>query len=136
VWTEDLAKPDDPRTTVFDGVSRYTRVCTYERPGTLSVLDGELFSSRSDPVPMLRTAADLVAELHAMIQAANAPGPYVLVGHSLGGVIVWLFAPTYSNEVIGMVLVDALNEGLRTRLTAANWHAYDSFNSSPLGGID
>ena len=64
--------------------------------------------SRSDPVPQPRTARDLVADLHALLHAAAVPGPYVLVGHSLGGVVVRLYASTYPDEVAGLVLVDAL----------------------------
>jgi pimeloyl-ACP methyl ester carboxylesterase len=84
---------------------------------------------------MPRTAADLAAELHTVLQAGGVPGPYVLVGHSLGGVIVRLFAASHPNEVAGMVLVDALNEGLRTHLSPANWQAYDRFNSTPIQGV-
>ena len=42
--------------------------------------------SRSDPVPQPHAPEDVVADLHALLAAADVPGPYVLAGHSLGGV--------------------------------------------------
>jgi pimeloyl-ACP methyl ester carboxylesterase len=59
---------------------------------------------------MPRSAGDAVADLHALLQAASVPGPYVLVGHSYGGLIVRLYASAYPDEVVGLVLVDAANE--------------------------
>jgi pimeloyl-ACP methyl ester carboxylesterase len=129
VWTNDLVQPDDPRTMVFAGASQFTRVCAYERPGAAAVIDGILQPSRSDPVPMPRSAESVVADLHALLRAAEAPGPYVLVGHSLGGLFVRLYAATYPDEVVGLVLVDAWSEGLKTLLTPKQWEAYVQFNS-------
>jgi pimeloyl-ACP methyl ester carboxylesterase len=129
VWTADLVQPDDPRTMVFAGVARFTRVCAYERPGADAVVDGIFQPSRSDPAPMPRTAKSVVADLHALLEAAAVPGPYVLVGHSLGGLFVRLFAATYPDEVVGLVLVDAWSEELKKLLTAEQWAAYVTFNS-------
>ena len=61
---------------------RMHSVCASDRPGT--VLDAEHIG-RSDPVPMPRSASDIAADLDALLQAAEVPGPYVLVAHSLGG---------------------------------------------------
>jgi pimeloyl-ACP methyl ester carboxylesterase len=124
VWSDDLVQPERPRTMVLAGVAANTRVCLYERPGTAAVLDGVLHPSRSDPVPQPRTAEDVVADLHALLQAAGVPGPYVLVGHSLGGLFVRLYAATYPTEVVGLVLVDAWYEGLQELLTPEQWTAY------------
>ena len=63
--------------------------------------------SRSDPVPQPTTAKDAVADLHALLSAAGETGPYVLVGHSYGGLVVKLYARTYPKDVAGLVLVDA-----------------------------
>ena len=124
-WTNDLIQPDAPRTMVFAGVSAFTRVCAYDRPGTTTVPDGTLLPSRSDPVAMPRTALESVHDLHALLQAATVPGPYVLVGHSYGGMLARLYASTYPTEIVGMVLVDAFSEGLEDQMTPDQWAAYE-----------
>ena len=124
-WTDDLIQTDAPRTMVFPGVAALTRVCAYDRPGTTTFIDGTLLPSRSDPVSMPRTALESVHDLHALLQAAMAPGPYVLVGHSYGGMFARLYASTYPSEVIGMVLVDAFSEGLEDQMTPDQWAAYE-----------
>lgn len=117
------ASADDWMTTlpgkpnVFSAVAAFTRVCTYDRPGT-PVGDQP---SRSDPVSQPTTAADAVAHLHALIIAAGIETPAVLVGHSYGGLIVRLYASTYPDEVSGIVLLDALTEGLRQAETQQEW---------------
>jgi pimeloyl-ACP methyl ester carboxylesterase len=130
VWTDDLVQPEMPRTMVFQGISRFTRVCLYERPGVLALLEDGLHTSRSDAVPQPRTAESVVADLHAMLRAAMVPGPYVLVGHSLGGMFVRLYAATYPDEVVGLVEVDAWYEGLKDLLSPADWEAYVRLNST------
>jgi pimeloyl-ACP methyl ester carboxylesterase len=124
VWSDDLYQPERPRTMVLDGVAAVTRVCAYERPGAPAVLDEDLHPSRSDPVPQPRTAEAVVADLHTLLQTAGVPGPYVLVGHSLGGAFVRLYAATYPADVVGLVLVDAWYEGLQELLTPEQWAAY------------
>lgn len=91
-------------------VAQTTRVCSYDRA---DVPGG---ASDPDPAPGLRSAAALVADLHALLAAAAVPGPYVLVGHSIGGLVVRLYASTYPEEVAGMVLVDATHEDNFARL--------------------
>jgi pimeloyl-ACP methyl ester carboxylesterase len=75
-----------------------TRVCAYDRPGTVAPLKDDVRPSRSDPVPQPRTAPDAVADLHVLLRAAGIPGPYVLAGHSLGGLFVRLYASTYLHD--------------------------------------
>jgi pimeloyl-ACP methyl ester carboxylesterase len=72
-------------------------------------------------VPQPITAGDAVADLHAMLREAGEAGPYVLVGHSYGGLVVRLYASTYPQDVSGLVLVDALSEGLRDAETPEQW---------------
>jgi pimeloyl-ACP methyl ester carboxylesterase len=74
---------------------------------------------------MPRTAVDAVADLHALLGAAAIPPPYVLTGHSTGGLIGRLYASTYPNEVAGLVLVDAIPEGVQAAMTPEQWTVYD-----------
>jgi pimeloyl-ACP methyl ester carboxylesterase len=62
---------------------------------------------RSDPAETIRDAAHVVAELRAALRERNLPPPYVLVGHSLGGLYMQYFARNYPREVAGLVLVDS-----------------------------
>lgn len=80
--------------------AKFTRVCSYDRAGLGS----------SDPVPAQRTIAALTEDLHALLLNAKVAGPYILVGHSLGGILVRLYASYYPAEVAGMVLVDSSHE--------------------------
>jgi pimeloyl-ACP methyl ester carboxylesterase len=77
-------------------VAKTTRVCTYDRAG--------MGWSESSPQP--RTAREYAKELHTLLINANEPGPYVLVGHSMGGFTVIVYAHDYPDEVFGLVLVD------------------------------
>ncbi len=129
VWTDDIVQPENPRTMVLPGVAAFTRVCAYERPGTDGVVDGRPQPSRSDPVPMPRTAQSVVTDLHTLLHVAGIPDPYVLVGHSLGGLFVRLYASTYPDEVVGLVLVDAWSEKLHSLLIPEQWSSYVRLNS-------
>lgn len=80
-------------------VAKTTRVCTYDRAG--------MGYSEAGPLP--RNAQQFVKELHTLLQRANIPGPYVLVGHSLGGLHVQVFAHEYAADVAGVVLIDSMN---------------------------
>jgi pimeloyl-ACP methyl ester carboxylesterase len=112
-------KPDE--SAVFPQVSKFTRVCAYDRPGT-TLNDGT--QTKSTAVQQPTTAQQGVADLHAVLIASRAHGPYVLVGHSWGGLIARLFASTYPDEVAGLVLVDSASEFLKSSLTPAQWATY------------
>ena len=114
---DDWSISDKSKPTVFTEVGKFTRVCAFDRPGTPV---GEK-PSRSDPVPQPTTAKDAVADWHALLSAAGEAGPYVLVGHSYGGLIVRLYASTYPKEVSGLVLIDVLSEGLQDAETPEQW---------------
>jgi pimeloyl-ACP methyl ester carboxylesterase len=131
IWTADL---EVGMKTVFSQVAQFTRVCAYDRPGTF--LDAKHLG-RSTPVPMPRTARDVVADLHVLLQAAHIPGPYVFAAHSFGGIFARLYASTYPNEIVGMVLVDALSEKVRTGLTPEQWKFYVNFGfTKPTPGLE
>jgi pimeloyl-ACP methyl ester carboxylesterase len=87
-------------------VARTTRVCAYDRAGL----------GWSDPGPAPRDARQHARELHALLATAQVPGPYVLVGHSLGGLSVRMFADQYPDEVAGMTLIEATNPDAWKRL--------------------
>lgn len=87
-------------------VAWVTRVCSYDRAGYAW--------SESSPRP--RTAVIMVEELHALLTNGKIEGPYVLVGHSLGGMMMRVYAQKYPNEVAGLILVDSLHEEQISRL--------------------
>ncbi len=125
-----------PGPTVLPGVARFTRVCGYDRPGTILTSIPPIEFSRSSPVQMPRTAADAVSDLHALLKVAKVRGPYVFVAHSLGGLIDRLYAATYPRRLAGMVLVDALAEYLQDPLDPAQMAAYSAINNGPVEGLD
>jgi pimeloyl-ACP methyl ester carboxylesterase len=81
-------------------VSRFARVASYDRAGM----------AWSDLGPTPRTMAQDAYELHLLLRKAALPAPYVLVGHSVGGLIARVYASQYPQEVAGMVLVDSTHE--------------------------
>ena len=126
---------DDPKATpVLAGVQQFTRVCTYDRPGTVIGSAPKDFG-RSDPVPMPRNVAAAVTDLHELLSAAKVPGPYVLVGHSFGGLDSLLYALNYPRRVAGIVFVDALPPELRNQMTPSLWKTYSELNAQPLPGL-
>jgi pimeloyl-ACP methyl ester carboxylesterase len=78
-------------------VARATRVCVYDRAGR----------GWSEPATGPQDGAQTAADLHTLLHNAQIPGPYVLAGHSFGGLYVLTFAARYPDEVAGMVLVDS-----------------------------
>ena len=86
-------------------IAKFARVCSYDRAGL----------GYSDSSSQPRTSRVIAQELHALLQAAQVPPPYVLVGHSMGGYDVRLYASLYRDEIAGMVLVDASHPDQETR---------------------
>jgi pimeloyl-ACP methyl ester carboxylesterase len=81
-------------------LSGFTRVCSYDRAGI----------AWSEPGPTPRTMRQDAAELHTLLKAARVEGSYVLVGHSIGGLIARVYAEQYADDVAGMVLIDPTHE--------------------------
>lgn len=90
-------------------VAGFTRVCTYDRAG--------LGWSEAGPDP--RTATNIVKELHTLLEQSGVEPPYVLVGHSKGGMYVRMYAHEYPGEVVGVVLVDSSHEEQELRFPEA-----------------
>jgi pimeloyl-ACP methyl ester carboxylesterase len=78
-------------------VASTTRVCAYDRAGR----------GRSEPADGPQDGAAIARDLHALLAASGNPGPYILAGHSSGGVYVRFFATAYPDEVTAVVLLDA-----------------------------
>jgi pimeloyl-ACP methyl ester carboxylesterase len=96
----DAGSPNTSKTWrwVQPQLARQTRVCAYDRAGL----------GRSAPPPRgHRTPRTQVRELRLMLSAARIPGPYVVVGHSWGGLLARIFAHDYPAQTTGVVLVDA-----------------------------
>lgn len=83
-----------------DLIAAFAHVCTYDRAGL----------GWSDPAHGARTHQVMVADLHALAAADGWHGPFVLVGHSIGGLLARLYAATYPDQVAAIVLVDATPE--------------------------
>jgi len=101
---------------IQQALSAQTRVCVYDRAGL-----GWSDLSRSP-----RSAAAVVDELHTLLRVSGTEGPYVLVGHSLGGLFTLLYAHTYPSDVAGVVLIDSVH---MDRFTRAPQREIDSLRS-------
>jgi pimeloyl-ACP methyl ester carboxylesterase len=135
VWDiSELITPPAVGPTVPEALATGHRVCTYDRPGTIRYSgDTPVLTDRSTPVPQPRTAADVVAELHALLAAAEVPGPYLLTAHSLGGLFAQLYARTYPDDVRGIVFVDAFSATV-PEVFGARWPLYrDILSAVPPG---
>ncbi len=87
-------------------VAKFTHVVSYDRAGLGS----------STPTETPRTPANIAAELYDLLLVAKIPPPYILVGHSMGGVHARAFVRAYADEVAGLVLVDSSHEQQTDRL--------------------
>ena len=89
-------------------VAEFARVCSYDRAGL----------GKSDRAAHPRTSQDVVNDLHTLLANAGISSPYVLVGHSFGGINIRLYSSQYPSEVVGMVLVDSTHEDETDRMGA------------------
>jgi pimeloyl-ACP methyl ester carboxylesterase len=100
VLESGLADSLDQWRRVQPDIARFVRVCSYDRAGY----------GYSDPGPMPRTSDRIASELHVALRMAGERPPYLLVGSSFGGFIVRVFNGKYSDQVAGLLLVDATQE--------------------------
>ena len=89
-------------------VEKFARVCSYDRLGL----------GKSDKLTSPHTADEIVHDLNGLLHAAPLSPPYVMVGHSIGGIYVRKYADLYPTEVIGMVLLDSAHEEQFSRVSA------------------
>jgi pimeloyl-ACP methyl ester carboxylesterase len=89
-------------------IANFAQVCSYDRAGL----------GYSDPSSQARTSQAIAQELHALLEAAHVPPPYILVGHSMGGYDVRVYANMFRNDVVGMVLVDSSHPDQENRFSA------------------
>ncbi|WP_328297384.1 alpha/beta hydrolase [Streptomyces sp. NBC_00435] len=130
-WTQTQAEPPaSAEPAVLPGLARTTRVCAYDRPGTIRYTAEPTLTARSTPVPMPRTLPGLVTDLDELLTTAGEKGPYLLVGHSFGGMITRLYAQTHPGETAGLVFVDAFGPPIRKE-TGSHWPAYARLVNRP-----
>lgn len=106
---------------VREDISEHARVCTYDRAGY----------GWSDPVDAPQSSTEVAKNLNDLLNGAGESGPYLLVGHSAGGLYVRAFASLYPGEVAGMVLLDSSHENQGLRLTA-----FESVEEQQLGQLE
>lgn len=100
VFESGQVSETDAWARVQPAIAKHTRACSYDRAGL----------GYSDPARRPGDSANIVDDLHRLLKAAGIKPPYLLVGHSLGGMHVRLYADTWLDEVAGMVLVDSAEE--------------------------
>jgi len=88
-------------------IAQFARVCSYDRAGI----------GYSDSSSKSRTSKIMAEELQALLRAAGIAPPYILVGHSLGGYTVRLYASLYPSQVVGMALIDASHPDQENRFS-------------------
>ncbi len=96
-------------TPVLDGAAKQSRACAYSRAGYLW----------SDPDPAHFQPEDVARDLHAALEAAGEKPPYLLVGHSRGGLYNMIFAGLYRSEIAGLVFADSSHPDQEERLAEA-----------------
>ncbi len=100
--------------SIPDSVARFAKVFTYDRADI----------GKSDASRQRRTIPNEVSELHSILEKENISPPLVLVGHSLGGLITRYFASQYSNEVVGLLLLDPAPEAFWNNMSKKELKEY------------
>ena len=133
--TETWSTTKDPsEQAVLPAIAETNRVCAYDRPGTFLVTgEGieDFKKSRSTPVHQPTTLQDGAKDLHVLLRASGERGPYVVVGHSMGGAMARLYASEHPQDVSGLVLVDYTPYEARTALSRKQWGYWKVLLGSP-----
>ena len=138
-WTiTETAPPVPPRPAVLPALARHVRVCAYDRPGTIRYTGpaAGTITTRSTPVPMPRTLTAMVDDLDRLVTAARLPAPYVMVGHSYGGMIVRHYAQVHRRKVAGLALLDAFSPPLERLFGPRRWSRYAALLNRPGTPLD
>ena len=98
-------------TSVQAQLAKCTRVCSYDRAGL----------GWSDPAGSPRTILRAVEDLHALLTVAQVPPPFIMMGHSFGGLLVRCYAVRYPDQVAGLVLLDPLSAAEWLRPSEEQW---------------
>jgi len=110
VFESGLTDETDVWALVQPVIAKHTRACSYDRAGV----------GYSDPGRRENSSVNIADDLHRLLAAASIKPPYILVGHSTGGMHVRLFADKYLSEIVGMVLVDPSHEDWAERAWKLN----------------
>jgi pimeloyl-ACP methyl ester carboxylesterase len=129
-----LPNPAPADQAVYPAVAEFSRVCAYDRPGTSTATATGFELSRSTQVQRLATVKDSAADLNLLLSASGETGPYVLVGHSLGGPIIRLYAADHPDNVAALVLDDGLSEDLGDGLTPEQLTNFEKLNDPTAQG--
>ena len=104
---------------ITPAVARDTRVCVYDRAGR----------GWSEPADTVQDGTQIATDLHTLLRRGHVPGPYVLAGHSFGGLYVLTFAARYPDEVAGLVLIDSTAPAWDAKPGAASPADRGSYNA-------
>jgi pimeloyl-ACP methyl ester carboxylesterase len=108
-WSQDWA-------FVRDGLAEAGQVCTYDRAGY----------GWSDAPPAPRNGMDAVNDLRRALDGARLASPYLLVGHSFGGLLATMYARAYPNEVAGLALIDAVGRDYEAQFPSERYRQFRS----------
>jgi pimeloyl-ACP methyl ester carboxylesterase len=126
VFDSGLGQGSEAWRRVWRPVASFTRTCVYDRAG----------HGQSDPAHVPHSNREMARELYTLLTNSAEVGPYVLVGHSMGGTNVQLFVEEHETSVAGMVLIDASPEPPPLERIPAAALAEFERNIATLEGLD